>query len=155
VLQQTDAIALGKLISQTDSASSRCELMIDGKSTGQRLDGYYLEAALECNVGYLIFLTHDCPFEETLSIYLIDHVGILQDKAHICAIYTTGIFSNLKIQQPDKVFFEFFAEGIFTVQILPGSVFRIPFFSEPRGVYRSFGFKCHFIVVKEIRYVKN
>jgi len=148
MLQQTDAIAVGKAISQTDSASSSCELMIYGKSTGQRLDGYYLDAALECNVGYLIFLTHDCPFEETLSIYLVDHVGILQDSAHICALYTIGIFSNLKIQQPDKVFFEFFAEGIFTVQILPDSGLRIPFFSEPRGVYRPFGFKRRFIVAE-------
>jgi len=169
MLQQTDVITVGnKIPEQTDDIDiiinqirepdnvppPSCELMIHGKGTGQRLDGYYLEAALQCDAGYLVFLTHDCIFEEMLSIYLVDQAGVLQDKAHIVAIYGTGIFSNLQIQQPDQVSFEFFEEITFTVKLLRSPGFRVPIFSEPRDVWRPFGFKRHFAVT-ETRHVKH
>jgi len=162
MLQQTDAITVGnKIPEQTDDiatiisqihepddVSPSCELMIYGKGTGQRLDGYYLEAALQCDTGYLVFLNHDCIFEETLSIYLVDHNGALQDKADIFAIYSTGTFGNLQIQQPDQVSFEFFDEVTFTVKLLRNPGFRVPFFYEPKSVWRSFGFKRQFVVTR-------
>jgi len=168
MLQQTDAITLGNKIpeqtddiataisqiGESDNVSPSCELMIHGKGTGQRLDGYYLETALQYDAGYLVFMNHDCPYEETLSIYLVDHAGVLQDSAHIGGMYTTGIFRNLQTQQPDQVSFEFFAEATYTVKLLHSPGFRMPFFSEPIGVCRPFGFKRRFVVT-ETRHVKH
>jgi len=146
MLQHTNAITVGNKIEQTDTAPPSCELIIDGQPTGQRLAGVDLEAALECDAGYLVFLTHDCPFEETLSIYLLDAAGILQDSVHIGGMYTTGVFRNLQIQPPEKVSFAFFAELTYTVKLLACPEFCLPFFAGLPGVSRRFFFKRHFVV---------
>jgi len=154
MLQRTDAITVGNKVEQTDTTSPSCEVMIHGKPTGQRLAGYDLEAALECDTGYLVFLTHDCPFEETLSIYLLDHAGIRLDSVNIGGMYTSGVFRNLQIQPPDKASFEFFAEATYTLKLLRRPRFCLPFFAEPMGVSRRFGFKRHFVVT-QTRHVKK
>jgi len=152
----SDAVTLVGETSITYESSSdsemdipSCELVINGKRTGQRIKGCMLEAAFQCDVGYLVFLNNDCLFEERLLLHLVDFSGILLDTASIFRIYSTGIFSNVKIQQPDKIRFEFFStEATWTVQVLKNTEFRMPIFSEPMGVYRPFGFRRHFVVTE-------
>jgi len=154
MLEQTDAITIDNKIPQAGTASPSCELIINGKKTGRRLHGYCLESAIICDDGYLVFLSHGCPFEETLSIYFVDLLGDKQDSAHIGGMYTTGTFRNIKIRQPNQMQFDFFAESTLTIKILPSSEFRMPFFSEPLGIHRSFGFRRRF-VISETRHVKK
>jgi len=152
MLQRTDAITVSEQRPQTDTAPPSCELVIAGRPVGQRLQGCVLEAAFQCDVGYLLFLTHDCPFEETLSIYLINKLGKIIDSANLFWMYRTGNFNNAQVQQFDEISFEFFdrvkdKEGtVWTLKMLPEPTFRIPLFFEPSGVFRKFLFKRHFLL---------
>jgi len=134
-----------------------CELIIDGKPTGQRVAGCVLEAALKCDVGYLVFLTENCPFEESLDIHLVDLSGVLQDSVCIGGMYTTGTFCNLQIQQPDKLLFEFIDKAahkngtIWLLKILPKPSLHLPFFSDVSGVKRAFGLIRHFSITANPR----
>jgi len=154
MLQPTNAITLDNLIAQTDDTSPSCELVIHGKNTGQRLKGCILEAAIECDTGYFVFLTHDCPFEETLSIYLVNHSGTLQDSADLFGMYITGVFRNLHIHPPNQVTFEFFADAIWTVTLLPRLKRHSPLSFESMGVQRLFAFKRHFTMTRKTHWQK-
>jgi len=148
-LQKTDTITLVEIIPPTDTTPPSCELAINGKPTGQRVEGCCLEMAFLYGTGYLVIMNHDCPFEETLSIYLLDSSGILQDSAHIFWMYCTGFLTNVQIQQPNKILFEFFENAIWTLHILKEPEFRLPFFSEPTGVHRPLGLKRYFVIAGE------
>jgi len=148
MLKKIDAITLGAKISQSETMPPNCELVINEEPTGHRVDGYWLEAAYQYSNGYLVFLSHDCPFEETLSIYLLDFCGAVKDSAHIGGMYTTGCFRAVEIKQPAEIVFEFFAEATWVAQLLPKPTFRIPFFFEPMCVSRPFGFHRYFLLRK-------
>jgi len=134
-----------------------CELIIQGKPTGYRIDGCILEAALQCDTGYLVFLTEDCPFEESLDIHLVDFSGDLKDSVRIGGMYTTGTFGNLQVQQPNKVTFEFIGKTAhkkgttWVVELLPSPSWRLPIFSDTLGAQRPFGFKRHFLLTATAR----
>jgi len=125
-----------------------CELIIDGEETRHRIKGCWLEAAFQCDIGYLVFLTNDCPFEERLCIHLLDLSGKPLDSASIFWIYYTGNFRDWQIYQPDKLSFRFSGDVRWTIQILPKFGFRIPIFSEPAGAWRQWGFKRHFKITR-------
>lgn len=48
------------------------EILVDGRPSGRVVSGAKLEAAVEAGEHRLLFLTDDTPFEEMLSIHLLD-----------------------------------------------------------------------------------
>ncbi len=90
-----------------------------GFDTGVVLKGLILEAQFVCGHHYLLFLTHDCPFEETLSIYLLDQSFNVLDRAEIFSMFTMGIFGDLKIENEREVSFTLFSsEEKFALTVL-------------------------------------
>jgi hypothetical protein len=133
----------------TDSKSGIpiSEIIVNGIATGKYVSGAVLEAVVQCNKLYLLFLTDDIPFEEMLSVYLFDNQWHLLDSARIGGIYTTGSFSALKLSQPNLIYFHFIGNTNWCIEILSNPKFRFPLvISEPQGVYRDFGFSRHFLV---------
>ena len=149
MLQQTQDITISAIQPPSGTTLPSCELVIGGQPSGYRVEGCILEAAIKCVGGYLIFLTDDIPYEDSLNIHLIDHSGLLQDTARIGSIYSTGSFQDLQIQQPDKVAFRFIGDTVWCVQTLPKPALRIPLVSEPAGVHRPIGFKRHFAILRK------
>lgn len=129
-----------------DDDAPRCEIVVEGARTGKRIPGAVLEAALQCGERYLLFLTDDVPFEEALRIATLDRNFDVQDWATIGGPYTSGSFSDLRIEPPDSATFRFIGGTTWRVRLLGRRGFRIPFFSEPRGVWRKPGFFREFIV---------
>ncbi|WP_144635579.1 hypothetical protein [Bordetella genomosp. 13] len=121
-------------------------VVIDGKVTQAVVDGVVLEAALQWRQGYLVFATDDIPFEEMLRITLLDADLRVVDSARIGGMYTTGVFSSMKLEGADTVRFRFLGGTDWRVKILPAPGFRVPFLSEPRGVARPLGFSRRFVV---------
>ena len=124
----------------------RCEIVVGANATGQVIDGAYLEAAIQWRDCYLLFLTDDAPFEESLRIYLMDTRWRVVDAAVIGGIYTTGSFSDLVIVNHDCARVRFIGNTDWEVELLEHPRFRLPWLGEPAGVKRSFGFKQHFVV---------
>ncbi|ENV08838.1 hypothetical protein F966_02954 [Acinetobacter higginsii] len=68
-----DYIGLELIQDMTDKSLPQSEVMVRGKKTGVMVEGKVLEGVVcvysHC---YLLFLSHDCIFEETLTLALVD-----------------------------------------------------------------------------------
>jgi hypothetical protein len=124
----------------------RSEVLLDGAPTGKFVQGAILEAAIECDGRYLLFMTDDVPFEDALGIHLLDGELHVLDSAVIGGPYSTGTFSSLELSGPHTVRFRFVGDTTWSVELLPRPGFRLPLLSEPAGVRRSPGFSRHFVV---------
>lgn len=112
---------------------------IAGRTSEEPLEGIVLEACVQYGNQYLLFLTDDIPFEDSLHIHLLDEDLNRIDAATLGAPYTTGHFRNLNCEESGEVTFEFFGDCVWEVQVLPKKRLQLPFLSGPRGVSRRIG----------------
>lgn len=124
----------------------RSEVILRGQPCGTVVSGSVLEAALHSARGSLLFLTHDVPHEEMLSIHLLDNDGQLLDSATLGGPYTTGHFRDLLLETPDTVSFRFFDECVWRVRVLPGPRLKLPWWPDARGVWRGGRPRRYFLV---------
>jgi hypothetical protein len=141
-----DGFTLTVVFPSTNEAEPICRLFFHGRDTGQDLPGAILEAALRADQEWLLFLTHDIPFEESLEICLLDSSFKVLDRATLMALNATGNFENLQILSDQRVRFHFLGKGFWELELLKRSGFRLPLVSEPLGMVRSFGFSRRFIL---------
>lgn len=113
-------------------------MLVNGSPSATILSGVVLETALRWKDHLLLFLTDDIPFEEGLHIYLLDERQQVADQAHMVGAYTTGVFTALDLTSEDTVRFRFFGGIVWTLTLLDQGEFALPFFSDPRGVWRPF-----------------
>ncbi|HOB47512.1 MAG TPA: hypothetical protein PKM60_15130 [Zoogloea sp.] len=139
-------ITVRRCEAQQDDDIPQCELLVAGAVTGCRLSGAILEAAVEVAGKYLLFMTDDVPFEETLTLHLLDGQFRLLDSASVGRAYATGVFSLVELREPDELVFRFIGETPWAVKLLDGPALRVPLCAEAPGVTRPFGFTRHFIV---------
>ena len=99
-----------------DEEKSR--LVLDGAETPVILDGVTLEAQFKCEKGYLLLLTHDCPYEECLHVYRLAHDLSILDHRKLGAIYTPAILADVVITAPDSLEFSFFGGDLWRVTLL-------------------------------------
>lgn len=132
--------------SRPDGEAPRSEVVIAGRRTGWQVPGAVLEAALRCNGRLLLFMTHDVPFEESLSLHLVDGEGTVLDSVWLGGLDATGVFSGLVIESADTARFRFFGDTDWRVQVSEQPRWRWPWFSDPRGVYRRLRWRCYLVV---------
>lgn len=134
-----------KLISDaTEIDAPKSQLVIDGKEVDSFIEGAVLEACVKHGRSYLIFTTNDCPYEESLNIYLLNQSYEILDNAVLIWPYNTGLFKILDITQSNLVDFKFFEDKIWQVELFSHKSILIPYISEPCGVWRTFRLKHHF-----------
>jgi hypothetical protein len=136
------AARLASPYTETELASS--ELLLNGKPTGRVVTGAVLEAALEWQGCRIAFFTDDIPFEDMLRIYMFDANMTLVDAAVLGAMYSTGTFTELRLQPPNALTFRFFGGTVWRMVLLAERELGLPFLSDPSGVSRKFQFFRHF-----------
>jgi hypothetical protein len=123
-------------------------LQLDGRAAAQVLPGAVLEAAFECvglgDAHLLLFLSDDVPFEDFLHLHLLDAQLALLDSASLGAPYSTGTFVQQGEPGKRELHFRFIGQADWTVELLDQAETRLPFFGEPPGVHRRFGFSRRF-----------
>jgi hypothetical protein len=124
----------------TPELTPQSEITVAGVPTGKIIAGAILRVALRWGRFVLLFLTDDVPFEDALRMYLLDQDLAVVDSARMGAMYSTGIFSDLDLTEPDTVRFQFFEGVVWTLRLLSEEEFAIPVFSEPTGISRPFKF---------------
>jgi hypothetical protein len=130
-----------KIISEaTEIQSPKSEIAIDGTRLKMAINGVDLESCIEYNERYLVFTTDDCPFEESLNIYLLSSENEIIDHAIMFWPYGTGSFNLLRVIDPDLVQFKFFGDKDWQIKIFNNKHFYIPYISEPSGVWREIKF---------------
>jgi hypothetical protein len=139
-------LLLERIPSATENEGPQSEIWLSGQSTHQQVPGANLEACVQWHDKTLLLVTDDVPYEEALRIILLDQDMKMIDAAELGAPYSTGAFKDLMLLPPDALSFRFIGDTTWTVTLLAQPGFRLPFFTEPRGVSRPFGFQRHFVV---------
>lgn len=122
------------------------EIVLNDRATGKTVQGAVLEGAVKADDLYLIFTTDDTPIEEILWVHLTDDVGNTIESLWIGGAYSTGAFEQLQIISSDSVRFRFIGDTDWIVCITPSPRFRIPIFTDPRGVSRPLKFWSRLVV---------
>ncbi|HED6272198.1 TPA: hypothetical protein U2Q93_002894 [Enterobacter sichuanensis] len=145
-MQQVNSISLVKVREATDVSQAQSDVVLNGKSTGILVPGKVLEAAVQVNEQrYILFLTDDIIFEESLTIALIDVHDGLKEIVHLGNKYSTGTFADLQVTD-DSVDFRFIGEYIWILKISDSPRLRLPFVSDPKGVKRTSGLKKYITI---------
>lgn len=139
-------VSARRIGSDAGAAPPTSEILLDGAPTGAIVSGALLEAAVHADGRWLLFMTDDSPFEEMLSIHLLDDSWRLLDSAVLGGAYSTGSFSALRLVPPGTAHFHFIGDADWSVEILPRAGFRVPFLADASGVSRKLGFSRHFVV---------
>ena len=124
-----------------DGRGPRCELRLRGRSTGRFVAGLNIEAAVEVDGRYLVFMTDGVASEELLSIHLVEKDGRLVDTAAVGRPRATGVFRHLVLAPPRSVGFRFLGDAAWTVTVHPEPRLAWPLLSEAPGVHRPFGWR--------------
>ena len=119
-----------------DRRGPRCELRVNGRSTGRFVAGLNLEAAVGIDGRYLVFLTDGVSMEELLSIHLVETDGRLVDSAFVGQARSPGVFEHLVLAPPRRVGFHFLGDGAWTVEVLPAPRLCWPLRREAPAVHR-------------------
>lgn len=102
------------------------------------------EATFEHNKQYVIFSTHNNPFEERLSVELFDSTGRELDRVDLSSEYASGIFS-IKHVRGDGVDFTFWSEDVLSLTY-HDKPRRVLF--QPTGVHYAKRLAAHHIIVE-------
>lgn len=141
IMQQINSISLMKFREATDLSQAHSELLLNGNITGIIVHGEILEASVQINdQRYVLFLTDDVIFEESLTIALIDLCEGIKEIVSVGNEYSTGNFETLSITA-ERINFRFMGDYLWTVTISNTPRLRLPFLSDPRGVKRDAAFK--------------
>ncbi|AYH00917.1 hypothetical protein F6Q07_16520 [Pectobacterium parmentieri] len=157
-MEVTNAISLQIIHEAMQFKESECEVLLNGKATGVKVSGKVLEAAVKVDdVLYLIFLTDDVVFEESLNIFLIGlgRNNTVVDYASIGAMYSTGMFKNIRIASSDSVVFDFMDDVRWKVIVHASPKLRVPFINEDKRVARPVGFKRYFSISENSSHEKS
>jgi hypothetical protein len=120
------------------------ELVVAGRPTGLCVAGKVLEAAVEIDGRYLLFLTEGVTMEERLSIHLVSAQARLLDTASVGLMVALGLFARLKLAPPHEVRFRFLGDAQWCVEVHPEPRWAWPFAGEAPGVRRPFGWRRSF-----------
>ncbi|EOV8977351.1 hypothetical protein ACN6VH_003032 [Cronobacter turicensis] len=141
IMQQVNSVSLMKVREATDLSQAHSELLLNGNITGIIVPGEILEASVQINEQrYVLFLTDDVIFEESLTIALIDFREGIKEIISVGNEYSTGNFEALSITA-DRINFRFMGDYLWTVTVSDTPRLRLPFVSDPQGVTRDTGFK--------------
>lgn len=145
-MRLADEVSIRPLAAAGDDPAPSSRVLLHGRDSATIISGCVLEAAVEAEGRYLLFVTNDCPYEELLHLHLLDAAGRALDSAALGMPYATGAFGNLRLLPPDRIGFDFFDEKDWEVELLPAPRLRLPLLSEPLGVWRARPLRCHFVL---------
>ncbi|NRF67055.1 hypothetical protein HLB44_08685 [Aquincola sp. S2] len=137
-------LAVRPLASAGPDDEPKCELLRAGAPTGCQVFGAVLEAAILWNDRTLLFMTDGIPYEDFLTIHLFDDRLSPLDSASIGTMFSTGSFSLLRLDEPNRVVFRFIGDTAWTVELLEQPVLQLPLLGDPPGVQRRLRLQRHF-----------
>ncbi|MGL6312718.1 hypothetical protein [Vibrio sp. WXL103] len=95
-------------VERSNNARPRMRIINTTTKESTYITGAYLEAQYATRDGYLLFITEDCPFEETLYIFYLRHDLLIQDCIELSTPYSPGILNVIDDENEDFVQFSFF-----------------------------------------------
>ena len=98
----------------TADAGPTSVLLCRGEPCGTALDGAILEAqsALVPD-GYLLLITDDCPYEETLHVYRLNCQCAIVKHTCLGSVYTSGILRDVEPDGDVSLTFRFDGDSVY------------------------------------------
>lgn len=101
-------------------------LISNGSQTNTVLSGVSLDAQFQHGEKYILLVTYNSIFAETLHIYLLDKTFAVIDEWQISQ--NEGAVHNLQIINDNKLRFSFFGDDSWTLTVLEKPEFMLPKF---------------------------
>lgn len=132
-----------------DYKFSTSEIIFQGNKTNILVEGEVLEAQIKIsNDKYLLFLTHNSMFEETLTIALVDfNKGEVIESMWLGSAYNTDFFCGLKIKN-NKIYFEFLSQKTWCLQVFNTRKYSFLSLLPFSIIHRAFSLKSYFHISK-------
>lgn len=132
----------------TETEPAKCTITIRTEESSAILEGEHCEACIQYQSFFVVLTTNNCPYEESLNIHYLNHKLKLLDRATLVWPYNTGSFSLTGFIEPNKLRFQFFNDETWTLEAYSTKQFFVSALSEPKGVWRRFGFYHYFKIYK-------
>jgi len=143
-MQKTDRFSSRQIKSSDNSQPPCLQLIKDDKSFGGPQKGALIEAQYQVDDRYLLFITDDVPYEETLRIYLIAGNGDVLDSLEFGGYLANGTLEGLNIVGEHSIEFSFIHKKRCRLTVKPNSGWKKPLIFTP-GVSRPGGLKKRFL----------
>jgi len=102
-------------------------LLFDGRPAA-RIAGVVLEEqrqlAIDGEEAFVLFVTHGCPYEELLHIYLVDAKGEVVERLEVGGAYAPGILRDVRSLGERELAFDFQGPRRLLVKERPAGFFR-------------------------------
>lgn len=107
---------------------THAKLLFEGKPTGLVLEGTSLDAQYQYKNRYLLFVTHDSPYADTLHIYLLNDGYRKIDEWAVGSVRESEWFMlrNLAIVGENQLRFSFYGDDSWLLTILGKPEFTLP-----------------------------
>lgn len=145
-MRLTNEIATSWLNEAQEDEPPRSEVLLAAKPTGTIVPGALLEATVEWEKHFVLFMTDDCPFEEMLHVHLLDPQLQLVDSLRLGSAYSTGTLSSIELLEPNRVRFRFIGDTDWIIELLEKPKLKLPFVSDPPGVHRAIGLMRRLVI---------
>ena len=125
-----------RLTEPPNTDAPRVELSYGGRDTGSIVPGALLERQYVLIDGrFLLFLTDDVPYEETLRIHLLSREFQILDGLEFGGAYVTAGLSDVTTEKADTVTFSFVHKACCRLRVDAKPSWRSPLLLTP-GVRR-------------------
>lgn len=136
-----------------NQAEATC-IVEGGSCKSERLKGVYLEGTWTIHGDVLVALSYDCPHEETLHFYLLDHSLSTIERVTFGLPFQPGIFEPVNIDG-NRLDFNFVKGSPWSLIVHRSSRFPVLPFVPFIGVRGSFSFKKRLEVRRAPGLVRN
>ena len=131
------------------------ELCFEGRPTGTRLSGQWLQAQYLTAIGGLLFIVDDALQEDCLEIYLVDERNQILDHARLQRMYSAGELRDLR-RVGDSLFeFSFFGNDRWQLRLQspPRLALHLPL--PMREYHRDSVFAKRWLTLSRLRYTSR
>lgn len=144
-MKRIDQFSSKLLKSSEDSQIPCLQLLKDGQPFGDPQKGALIEAQYQVDAKcYLLFVTDDVPYEETLRLYLITCDAEILDSLVFGGYLANGTLEDLNIVGERSIEFSFIHKKRCRLTVNPDSRWKKPLTFTP-GVSRPDGLKKRYL----------
>lgn len=144
-MEKTTQFSSKLLQSSENSQIPRLQLMRGGTPFGGPLDGALIEDQYQVDTNrFLLFITDDVPYEETLRVYLIADDAEVLDALEFGGYLANGSLEGLSVVDQRTVEFSFIHKKRCRLTVQPDSSWKKPLSLTP-GVSRPGGLKKRYL----------
>ena len=115
-------------LEKDESDATHSRLLFETKLTDLELEGISLDAQYEYENKYLLFVSHNSPFADTLHIYLLNKSFSKIDEWAISALSESEwyMLRNLEVVGRNQLQFSFFGDDAWVLTVLDSPQLMLP-----------------------------